>query len=278
MKYPEHRSRSDYEIIDTNAGNIGDCSLCGNKCAGNPGYRRKLAWLKERYAEGLKYKVLRSEKFGDVGMIEYARGEHAWRPVEAEGYLVIHCLMVSRKHQRKGLGSLLLESCLEDARCGRHHGVAVVASSDGFMARRDMYLKAGFVPLDKKPPYELLVKKLKKSAPDPRFVVTRERLVEQPSEGLTILAADQCPYVANSVDRIAEAARRLELEPRLVRIRSAEASRELPTPYGVFGILLDGQLIAGRPISATRFLSIMRRQGVESPNLRSGKRRKARAA
>ena len=63
---------SDYQIIDTNADNIGGCSLCGNKSANNLGHRRKTHWLKERYAEGLKYKVLRSDKSGVIGMIEYA--------------------------------------------------------------------------------------------------------------------------------------------------------------------------------------------------------------
>jgi hypothetical protein len=95
----------DYQIIDTNAANIGGCSLCGNKNANNLGHRRKTNWLKERYAEGPRYKVLRSEKFGDTGMIGYALGNLAWRPVEAAGYFVIHCLMVNGKHQGKGLGS-----------------------------------------------------------------------------------------------------------------------------------------------------------------------------
>jgi GNAT superfamily N-acetyltransferase len=249
----------EYEIIDTNADNIGSCSLCGNKNANNLGHRRKTNWLKERYAEGLRYKVLRSEKFGDVGMIEYALGNHAWRPVEAEGYLVIHCLMVLRKHQGKGLGSLLLDSCLRDAKKNKCRGVAVVTSADAFMAKSDLFIKAGFVSVDCIPPYELLVKKLKKSAPDPRFIVERERLFKRYRKGLTILAADQCPYAAKSAERIAEAARTLGLEPKLVRVGSAKASRELPTPYGVFSILYDGKLIAERPISATRFMSIMPR-------------------
>lgn len=251
---------SDYEIIDTNADNIGGCSLCGNKDANNLGFRRKTNWLKERYAEGLRYKVLRSEKFGDIGMIEYTLGDHTWRPVEAEGYLVIHCLFVSGKqHKGKGLGKLLLESCLKDAKKSKCRGVAVVTSSDSFMAESDLFIKAGFVSVDRIPPYELLVKKLKKTAPDPRFIVERERLLKKYKKGLTILAADQCPYAAKSVERIAEASRTLGLEPRVVRVGTAKASRELPTPYGVFSIIHDGTLIAERPISATRFMSIMRR-------------------
>ena len=52
----------DYQIIDTNADNIGGCSFCGYKNANNLGHRRKTNWLKERYAEGLRYKVLRSRE------------------------------------------------------------------------------------------------------------------------------------------------------------------------------------------------------------------------
>ena len=250
---------SEYHIIDTNADNIAGCRLCGwYKSADTLGYRRKTDWLKERYAEGLRYNVLRSEKFGDIGMIEYALGNHAWRPVEAEGYLVIHCLMVLGKHQGQGLGSLLLDSCLRDAKKSKCRGVAVVTSSDAFMAGSDLFIKAGFVPVDRIPPYELLVKKLKTTAPDPRFIVERERLSKRYRKGLTILAADQCPYVSQSVERIAEASRRFGLEANVVRVGSARASRELPTPYGVFSILYDGKLIAERPISATRFMSLMR--------------------
>jgi GNAT superfamily N-acetyltransferase len=256
----------DCRIIDTNAGNIGTCSLCGNKSACNVGHRRKATWLKERFAEGLTCKVLRSGKSDDIGMIEYSPGRHAWRPVEAEGYLVIHCLWIHGEHKGKGLGSRLLESCLDDARKRKCQGVAVVTSSDSFMAGSALFLKAGFVPVDRTiggseasaAPFELLVRKFRKTAPDPRFIVEEERLLKRYRKGLTILAADQCPYVVKSVERIAEAARTLGLEPKMVRVGSAQASRELPTPYGVFSIIFDGKLIAHRPISATRFVSIMR--------------------
>jgi hypothetical protein len=203
--------------------------------------------------------VLRSRDFGDVGVIEYAPGSHAWRPVEAEGYLVIHCLMVIRKHLGKGLGTLLLDSCLSDAKKSKCLGVAVVTSSDSFMAGNGLFLKAGFVSADSFPPYELLVKKFKKAAPDPRFIVERERVLKKYAKGLTILAADQCPMIPKCVNDIAEASRALGLEPKVVCIRIAKQSRELPTPYGVFTIIYNGKLIAERPVSGTRFKNIMRK-------------------
>jgi len=125
------------------------------------------------------------------------------------------------------------------------------------MAGSGLFIKAGFVSVESDPPYELLVKKFKATAPDPRFIVDRERALKRYKKGLTILAADQCPYVVKSVERISQAARALGLKPKVVRIRSAKASRELPTPYGVFSIIYDGRLIAERPVSATRFTNIM---------------------
>ena len=194
-------------------------------------------------------------------MIEYAPGSHAWRPVQAPGYLVIHCLMVNGKHKGKGLGALLLDSCLSDARKSKCQGVAVVTSSDSFMAESSLFIKAGFVSVESNPPYELLVKKFKKADPDPRFIVERERVLKRYKKGLTILAADQCPMVPKCVKDIAEASRALGLKTKVVRVRSAKQSRELPTPYGVFSIVYDGKLIAERPISGTRFRLIMSKPG-----------------
>ncbi len=248
---------TDYEIVETNADNIGDCSFCGYKTASNLGHRRKSDWLKKRYGEGLRFKVARSHKFGDIGIIEYAPGSHVWRPVEAEGYLVIHCLMVDGKHKGKGLGVLLLDDCLRDAKKNKYRGVAVVTSTDSFMAGSDFFLKAGFASVDRIPPYELLVKKLKKTAPDPHFIVQRERLLKRHKKGLTILASDQCPMVPKCVADIAQMSRTLGLEPKVIQVSSAEASRELPTPYGIFSIIYDGKVIACRPISGRRFLNIM---------------------
>ena len=253
----------EYEVVDTNADNIGACSFCGYKAGKNEGHRRKSDWLKKRYAEGLRFKVLRSREFGDIGMIEYAPGSQAWRPVEAEGYLVIHCLMVNGKHKGKGLGAVLLDDCLRDARKSKCRGVAVVTSSDSFMAGSDFFIKAGFIPVESNPPYELLVKKFKATAPAPRFSVDRERALKRHTKGLTILAADQCPMVPKCVEDISQAARALGLKPKVVRIRSAKASRELPTPYGIFSIIYDGRLMVERPVGATRFTNIMLKRGTQ---------------
>jgi hypothetical protein len=131
------------------------------------------------------------------------------------------------------------------------------------MAGSDFFIKAGFVSVESIPPYELLVKKFKKAATDPRFIVDRERALKKHAKGLTILAADQCPMVAKCVKDISQAARALGLNPKVVPITSAKASRELPTPYGMFSIIYEGRLLVERPVSGTRFTLIMMKRGTQ---------------
>ena len=78
------------EIIDTNADNICEYSFCTYKNIKREGYKRKIDWLKRRFSEGMKFRVLHSASEGAVGFIEYIPGEYTWRAVEASGYMVIH--------------------------------------------------------------------------------------------------------------------------------------------------------------------------------------------
>jgi len=71
------------EIIDTNANNIHNYGFCGYKNIRQEGYKRKLDWLKQRFSEGMKFKVMYSASAGAVGFIEYIPGKYAWRAVEA---------------------------------------------------------------------------------------------------------------------------------------------------------------------------------------------------
>ncbi|GAG87800.1 unnamed protein product, partial [marine sediment metagenome] len=82
------------EIIDTNSDNILKYGVCGYKDSKKAGYTEKIEWLKDRYKEGMKIKILYSEIDGTHGMIEYIPGKYCWRPVEASGYMFIHCIFV----------------------------------------------------------------------------------------------------------------------------------------------------------------------------------------
>ena len=251
----------DIKIIDTHADNILNYGVCGYKNLKRPGYPEKIAWLKDRFQEGLKIKTLYSDTNGTQGMIEYIPGEVCWRPVEARGYMFIHCIFVGFKRDFKGKGyaSRLINECLEAAKNEQHHGVAVVTRKGSFMVGKEIFLKNGFEVTDKAPPdFELLVKKFNQTAPTPKFKGNWEQRRSQYSHGLTIIRADQCPYTVKNVKEICVTAREIYgITPNIVDLKNYKEAQSSPCPFGTFCILYDGKLIAEHPISNKRFMNIM---------------------
>ena len=247
-------------IIDTDIETVGDYGLCGYRDPRNPGHSQKLEWLKQRFEEGMKIKVLHSEKDGTIGSIEYLPGEYAWRGVRASGYMFIHCVFIMKKaYKGRGYGSLLVEACEEDSLEQKKHGVAVVASKSTWMAKKELFLKRGYEIAEEAPPhYQLLVKRFNDDAPFPTFSGKWKEKLAGYSEGLTIICSDQCPYVIKTMNEIPAVAREeFGIEPTIVDLPSCELAQESPNPYGVFSIVWNGELVADHPVSATRFKNIM---------------------
>jgi N-acetylglutamate synthase-like GNAT family acetyltransferase len=250
-------------IIDTNAENVLNYGLCGYKDIKQEGYRRKIDWLKKRFKEGMKVKILHSAEDGTAGMIEYVPGEYAWRPVEAKGYMFIHCIFViHKKHKEKGYGTLMVEECLTDARKQKMHGVAVVTRKGTWMVGKELFLKLGFEVVDTAPPdFELLVKRFKKTSPSPKFKGDWEKRLDKYNRGMVIISSDQCPYNAKFVREISETAKtKYGLRPKVIELKSAEQAQNSPSPFGVSALILDGRLAADHPISNTRFVNIMEKK------------------
>jgi len=251
------------EIIDTNEDNISNYGFCGYKDIKQEGYRRKINWLKKRFSEGMKFKVLHSTERGAVGAIEYIPGEYAWRAVDAEGYMVIHCLFIMlKKYKQKGYGSLLVEESLKDAKKKKMQGAAVVTRKGTWMAGKELFLKNGFEVVDKAPPdFELLVRRFKKIAPTPKFKKDWEKRVSKFKKGLTIIHSDQCPYCAKSVKEITETAQnKYGVKPKVIELKNARQAQNAPSPFAIFTIIYNGKLVADHPISNTRFINIMNKE------------------
>lgn len=249
-------------IVDANPDTIGNHGLCGYKDPKNRGYRRKLEWLRQRFEEGMRLKVLRSERDGTIGSMEYLPGEHAWRGILAPGYMVIHCLFILKKaYKGKGYGSLMIEACEKDARERKMHGVAVVTSKSTWMAKQEIFRKNGYELIEEAPPhYQLLVKRFDNGAPLPAFSGNWNEKLAEYAEGLTVIHSDQCPYVTKAMTEIPSIAReQFKIEPTLVELPDCRSAQGSPNPYGVFSIIWNGELVADHPISATRFKNIMKK-------------------
>lgn len=239
-----------YEIVDVNPESVSEHGLfCRKSRKKSEGYQRKVRWITERFKEGLKYKMVRTPKGQYVGFIEYIPGEFAWRNVEAKDYMVIHCLWVVGRNRGKGLGSLLLKECIQDAKKAGLSGVAMVTSSRPWLADKSALLRNGFEVVDEAPPtFELLAKKLK-DGPSPSFKTDWSRELSRCGSGLTVFRSDQCPFIGSSVRGISEGADELDIKTAVVDVQNTQDAQRTPTAYGVFAVVHDGELLTYRPIA-----------------------------
>jgi len=176
-------------------------------------------------------------------MIEYLPGEYSWRGIDADGWMVIHCIWVIGKHKKKGYGSKLLEHVLNDAKkAGMHGVVGMTADKGGWMPRKNLYVNNGFEEVDKMEPYfQLYAKKFSDNAPLPKFHPISEEKRKNYEKGVTIIYSDQCPYVVDLVDE-------LEKEPKKDKINVIklenfkDAQQNGIYPYGTYCAICNGEI------------------------------------
>ena len=109
----------DIQIVDLTPDTIANYGVCGYKnVKKHVELRNKIEWFKEYYPKGLRIKVLLSSKGGYQGMLEYLPGKYAYRPVDAEGYMFIHCIFVgfNKAFKGKGSGTALLDVCIKETK------------------------------------------------------------------------------------------------------------------------------------------------------------------
>jgi hypothetical protein len=231
------------DLIDVHALNVEEAGFfCYMSKPKSEGYQRKLQWLKARFAEGMRIKMLR---LPERGFIEYIPGEYAWRPVDARGYMFIHCLWIVGRSKKKGYATLLLNECIADAQKAGMQGVAMVTSRGNWLVDKKPLLKLDFEVIDQAPPsFELLALKFS-DAPSPAFTSGWQDKMDRLGTGLTVFRTDQCPYIENAVTAALEAAQEAEIPSQVIELKSSQEVRDLaPSAYGVFSIVVNGQLLS----------------------------------
>lgn len=253
---------NDIQIINLTPENIADYGVCGYKdVKKHVGLRKKIEWFKAYYPKGLRIKIIFSKQGGYQGMLEYIPGKYAHRPVDADGYMFVHCVFVGLKNEFKGKGyaSSLIEECLKEAKEKKMLGVAVVTRKGSFMVHNDIFLAKGFKVVDNADPdFNLLVKKFDNDAKNPKFRLHINDKLKKYTKGLTVIRSAQCPYTEKNVNAIVDSAqRKFKLKTNLIDLKDANAVQNSPCAFGSFCIIHDGEIISHHPISNTRFENIM---------------------
>lgn len=253
----------EFKILDLTPDSIADYGVCGYKDAKkHPELQKKIDWFTQYFPKGLRIKVISSAKGEYKGMLEYIPGEYAHRPVDAHGYLFIHCIFVGlhKEDKGKGYGTALIEACMNEAKDAGMDGVAVVTRKGSFMAADDIFIKLGFEVVDKaEPDFHLMAKKLKAGVSYPSFRKDMSKSLDKYRDGLTILRSPQCPYTEKNVNAIIQTAQeKFHITAKLIDLSDADAAQNAPNSFGTFCIIYNGKIITHHPISNTRFENIMK--------------------
>jgi ribosomal protein S18 acetylase RimI-like enzyme len=249
-------------IVAVNARNLADHpqTVCYINPT-HPSYSHKISWLRQRFDEGLTIKLLYFEgEKRAAGYIEYVPGENCWRGVDAAGYMFIHCLWVeSKKRRDQGWGTRLIREAERDAE--GMSGVAVMVSDKAFMASKEIYVRNEYLIAAEEDGDQLLVKRFG-DFPLPGW--KKETGEGRESDGLTILYSKQCPWVARFIDEVTPILQEANLNARVIELKTPKEAQGAPSRYGVFSLLYNGELLADRYISVTRFRNIVRKSIVRS--------------
>jgi L-amino acid N-acyltransferase YncA len=257
---------SDVDIVTVDASNVDQYGFfCYKSKPKTAGYRHKRAWLEERFAEGLRIRIVR-EGGRPAGFIEYVPGEFAWRAVNAPNYLVVHCMWVVGRGKDKGYGSRLLSEAIADAQALGKHGVAVVTSRRPWLTGSALFLKHGFEVTGEAPPsFELLVRSFG-DAPRPSFPADWSHRLGLFGRGLTVVRSGQCPYLDATTEKALVVAREAGVSAQVVELATAkEVQAAAPSAYGVFGVVYDGKLLTYNSSGRKEILELL--QQTETPGL-----------
>lgn len=231
-------------IIDVTKNNVTETGFfCKMSQKKSEGYKRKLTWFNSRFDEGLKIKMLDIKQNGR-GFVEYIPGEYAWRAVNAEGYMFIHCLWVVGQSKGKGYAKLLLDECIKDAKKQKMSGVAMLTSEGNWLVSKQIFERAGFVTVDSLPPFDLMVLNFQKHKAS-SFPKDFDERINNYGNGFTVVRTDQCPYLDDAANAIKAYAEKKKINFNTVELRSAKEVREKsPSPYGVFSIVYNKKLLS----------------------------------
>ena len=246
--------KSQFSVIDVNEQNVEEVGFfCQKSKVNTEGYQRKLRWLKKRFAEGMKMKIL---KTGGRAFIEYIPGRYAWRAVQAADYMVIHCIWVIGKSKGNGCGGFLLNACKREAKKQNLKGVVMVTSSGNWLAAEGFFLRKGFEIVDESPPsFKLAALKFDKHSESPQFPKNLERRFKKYGDEITVLRTDQCPYIDQSVADIREVAESMNLAFKEIELTTArQVHNTAPSAYGVFNVIYNGELLSYHPLSKNQWI------------------------
>lgn len=210
-------------------------------------------WLTDRLEEGM---VIKSMDTPFAAFIQYGPAEIAWRSVLAPGFTLIHHLHVEEDQSNHRLKSELLQHCELDS--SKKNGVAVMLDVEDFRELRSFYLNHGYRETAHLPGFVLMAKKFIYSAPNPVFALSLfEQKYPNQTHNITISYANQSSFINYYIHQMKIEFQELGFHVTLQKLRNAQEARESGSPYGTFGVFLDGQFLTHRLLNRSEIETLI---------------------
>jgi len=196
-------------------------------------------WLLDRFEEGMVIIKLDTSK---DAFIEYVPAEFAWKPIHAPGYTFINHVYVEDDGPEQWLKSELLQTA--ETNNSKSNGMVIMLENKDFNRDRDFYLQRGYLKHAHIPGFTMLVKKFKTEIPVPAFAMPiSEKSNPLNRHGIRISYADQSAFVNYYIHEMKVIFEDMGFNVEMHRIDTPENARESGSPYGTFGVFMDGHFL-----------------------------------
>lgn len=210
-------------------------------------------WLVNRLDEGM---VIKSMDTPLAAFIQYGPAEKAWRSVWAPGFTFVHHLHVEEDQPNHRLKSELLQHC--ELESSEKNGVAVMLDEEDFWELRPFFLNQGYKETALLPGFVLMTKKFIYSAPDPTFALSFfDQKYPLYTHNITITYANQSSFVTYYIHQMKKEFQELGFHITIQKLNTAQEARESGSPYGTFGVFLDGQFLTHRLLNKNEIESLI---------------------
>ncbi len=218
----------------------------------------KKAWLSRRFEEGLVF--LKSVQRGKC-FIEYIPVEHAWNPIDGDGYMYIDCLWVSGALKGHGYSNDLLDACIQDSKEQSKLGLCILSSQKKkpFLADPRYLAYKGFSVCDEADNgIQLWYLPFAQGNPKPSFKeCARHPHIEK--MGYVLYYTDQCPFNAKYVPMVQAAAAEAGVPFEAIHLESRADAQAAPTPITTYALFYNGEYLTNEQMNEKKFVRLLSR-------------------
>ena len=220
----------------------------------------KRDWMENVFEDGL---VLRKANVKGRVFLEYMPAEYCWFPVEAAGYMFIHCYRIDERFLNQGYEEALWRECIAESRIKHKKGLCVIVGGKDLpnLNQKKLFSERGFKVCDRADPYfELMYLPFYEDEKDiPRFMSDLNDV--EIENGWVLYYTHQCPHTAKIVPQLIKKAKEEGIELKTVLLEKQKETGRIPMiplVYTTFALFKDGRFITHEMLSPARFAKLIK--------------------